>query len=159
MKALGGGVLDADLAFAYLHQYPDTIPIWGIQRSSELQEILSYYENPPELNAERQRRMAKQREELGTRFCRMCGYCLPCTVEINIIMAARMPTILGRARDEHFLSDRCREMMAKVKECTWCRECESRCPYELKIPEMLEIGLQFYENYAREYDRKHGTGD
>ena len=39
MKALAGGlVTNADAAFAYIAQYDNVLPIWGIQRLEELEE-------------------------------------------------------------------------------------------------------------------------
>lgn len=31
----------------YLAQYPNVLPIWGVQRETEMDEFLSYVENPP----------------------------------------------------------------------------------------------------------------
>ncbi|MEG2678151.1 MAG: aldo/keto reductase, partial [Oscillospiraceae bacterium] len=48
MKGLSGGLITrADAAYAYLSQYANTLPIWGIQRESELEEFLSFNDNPP----------------------------------------------------------------------------------------------------------------
>src|SRR5699024_8015803 len=46
MKALSGGLITrSDAAYAYLAQFPNTLPIWGIQRESELDEFLAYNDN------------------------------------------------------------------------------------------------------------------
>ncbi|MBR2275475.1 MAG: aldo/keto reductase, partial [Lachnospiraceae bacterium] len=51
MKALSGGLItDSAAAYAYLAQYDNVLPIWGVQRERELDEFLSYNENPPLLN-------------------------------------------------------------------------------------------------------------
>lgn len=43
MKALSGGLITrSDAAYAYLAQYENTLPIWGVQREKELDEFLSY---------------------------------------------------------------------------------------------------------------------
>ena len=48
MKALSGGLItDSRAAYAYLAQYPNVLPIWGVQRETEMDEFLSYVENPP----------------------------------------------------------------------------------------------------------------
>ena len=53
MKALSGGLItDSRAAYAYLAQYPNVLPIWGVQRETEMDESLSYVENPPVYNKE-----------------------------------------------------------------------------------------------------------
>ena len=60
MKALAGGLITrSDVAYAYLAQFP-VAPIWGIQRERELDEFLSYQENPPMLTDERLNYIAKE---------------------------------------------------------------------------------------------------
>ena len=59
MKALSGGLItNSAAAYAFQAQY-DTLPIWGVQRQSELEEFLSYIENPPEMTAELEAVIAK----------------------------------------------------------------------------------------------------
>ena len=70
MKALAGGLITrSDVAYAYLAQYP-VAPIWGIQRESELDEFLSYNENPPTMTDERKAYIESERKELIGEFCR-----------------------------------------------------------------------------------------
>ena len=46
MKAMGGGLLkNAKASFAFMNQYSNVLPIWGIQHMSELEEFLSYPQN------------------------------------------------------------------------------------------------------------------
>jgi aryl-alcohol dehydrogenase-like predicted oxidoreductase len=53
MKALAGGLITrSDVAYAYLRDFP-VAPIWGIQKESELDEFLSYNDNPPSMTDER----------------------------------------------------------------------------------------------------------
>ena len=53
MKALSGGLITrSDAAYAYLAQYENTLPIWGVQREKELDEFLSYNDNPPVMTDE-----------------------------------------------------------------------------------------------------------
>ena len=53
MKALAGGTINnSAAAYAYLAQFDNVLPIWGVQRPSELEEFLSYQDNPPALTEE-----------------------------------------------------------------------------------------------------------
>ena len=48
MKALAGGLLtSAAPSMAYLRPFDNLVPIWGMQRDSELEEVLSLEKNPP----------------------------------------------------------------------------------------------------------------
>ena len=53
MKALSGGLItNSAAAYAFEAQYDNVLPIWGVQRMSELEEFLSYVECPPVMNDE-----------------------------------------------------------------------------------------------------------
>jgi aryl-alcohol dehydrogenase-like predicted oxidoreductase len=85
MKALAGGlVTDARLAWVFLRQYENIVPIWGIQRVSELEEFLSFEKNPPKYDEEIKSAIASDREDLSGNYCRGCAYCLPCPANIEL---------------------------------------------------------------------------
>ena len=91
MKALAGGTItNSTAAYAYLAQFDNVLPIWGVQRPRELEEFLSYQDNPPALTEELQALIEKDRRELAGSFCRGCGYCMPCPQGIEINSCARM---------------------------------------------------------------------
>ena len=84
MKALSGGLINnSAAAYAYLAQFDNVLPIWGVQRESELDEFLSYIDNPPVLTPALQAVIDHDREELQGEFCRGCGYCMPCPAGID----------------------------------------------------------------------------
>ena len=48
MQPLCGGVLrNIPLAFGFLHQYEEVVPLWGVQSAEELEQILYFKEHPP----------------------------------------------------------------------------------------------------------------
>lgn len=48
MQPLCGGVIrDVNLAFGYLYQYENAIPVWGVRNMEELEQILELNNNPP----------------------------------------------------------------------------------------------------------------
>ncbi len=148
MKGLAGGVItNAKAAFAYQQQFDHVVPVWGIQRESELQEFISYMKNPPTMDDEEVKDViAKDIEELSGDFCRGCGYCLPCPAEIPINQCARMSLLLRRGNAQNFLSPVWQENMKKIENCINCGACSSRCPYGLNPPEMLK---KHYEDYKK----------
>lgn len=53
MKALSGGLItNSKAAYAYQAEYDNVLPIWGVQRKSELEEFISYIDNPPVMDDE-----------------------------------------------------------------------------------------------------------
>ena len=74
MKALSGGLItNSAAAYAYLAKFDNVLPIWGIQREHELEEFLSYIDNPPVMTEELEAVIEHDRKELLGEFCRGCG--------------------------------------------------------------------------------------
>lgn len=148
MKALSGGLItDSACAYAYLSQYDHVLPIWGIQRETELDEFISYQDNPPVLTEERLAKIDKDREELAGEFCRGCGYCMPCPVGIQINDCARMSLFLRRAPHSVYLADEWKEKMKRIDNCIHCNQCKSRCPYGLDTPNLLRKNYEDFKTF------------
>ncbi|MBD5521443.1 MAG: aldo/keto reductase [Lachnospiraceae bacterium] len=147
MKALSGGLItNSAAAYAFLAQYDNVLPIWGVQRESELDEFLSYIENPPVMNEEIKSVIKHDREELLGDFCRGCGYCMPCPAGIEINNCARMSLLLRRSPAASHLSKEGQEKMMKIENCIHCNQCKSKCPYGLDTPALLAKNLEDYKN-------------
>ena len=150
MKALSGGlVTNARIAFAYLSQFDHIVPIWGMQRMGELEEILGFSENPPVVDDETRAAIARDRAELVGSFCRSCGYCLPCPAGIPIHNANRMCQLLERSPWQNWVTPEWQAGMAKIENCIHCGACAKRCPYGLKPYETLPVQLAFYREFVR----------
>ena len=148
MKAMSGGLIArADSTFAFLRQFDNVVPIWGIQREAELDEFLSYENNPPVLDAAMKKVIERDRLELSGSFCRGCGYCQPCPAEIPIETAARISLLLTRAPYKGFLTDDYREKMDRIENCIHCDHCKKHCPYGLDTPELLKRMLSEYRQF------------
>ncbi len=147
MKALSGGLItNSAAAYAYLAQYDNVLPIWGVQREKELDEFLSYIENPPTMSEEIKALIEHDREELLGEFCRGCGYCMPCPMGIEINNCARMSLLLRRSPSAGHLSKEGQEKMMKIEDCIHCNQCKSKCPYGLDTPALLQKNLEDYKN-------------
>lgn len=145
MKGLSGGLIsDSALAYAYLNEFKNVLPIWGIQRESELDEFISYQGQPPILTDERREKIEAEKVQLAGNFCRACGYCLPCPAKIDIPQAARISLLLRRAVVAHFLTEEAQERMMRVVDCSHCGHCVTNCPYGLDVPALLK---ENYEDY------------
>lgn len=65
MKALSGGLINnSRAAYVYLAQFDNVLPIWGVQREKELDEFLSYVQEPPVMTKELEELIARDREQL-----------------------------------------------------------------------------------------------
>ena len=145
MKGLAGGLLtDADACMAFMSDY-DVLPIWGIQRETELDQWLSFFARDISMTPEIKSFIEEDRKSLMGDFCRGCGYCMPCTVGIQINNSARMSQLIRRAPSENFLSEEWQGLMAKIEGCIDCGACKKRCPYGLDIPTLLRKNLADYK--------------
>lgn len=146
MKGLAGGLLNnSRVCYAFMSQFDNVLPIWGVQRERELDEWLSYNNNPPVMDDEIKEIIEKDRKELSGDFCRGCGYCMPCPMGIKISECARMIQMIRRSPSESQLSEEARAMMANIHNCVKCGKCMDKCPYSLPIPTLLEKNLEDYE--------------
>ena len=146
MKGLAGGLLNnSRVCYAFMSQFDNVLPIWGVQRERELDEWLSYNNNPPVMDDEIKEIIEKDRKELSGDFCRGCGYCMPCPMGIQISECARMIQMIRRSPSESQLSEEARAMMANIHNCVKCGKCMDKCPYSLPIPTLLEKNLEDYE--------------
>ena len=151
MKALSGGLItDSSAAYAFMTQYDNVLPIWGIQRENELDEFLSYRVNPPQMTDEKRAVIEKDKQELSGDFCRGCGYCMPCPAEITINTCARMSLLLKRSPAENWVTPKVQEMMKKIEGCVECGECKAKCPYSLDTPELLKRNYADYKRFMQE---------
>lgn len=144
MKTMGGGLIkNSKASYCFMNDY-DVLPIWGIQKESELDEFLSYRERNLSLNDKLTKDIEKDRIELGEDFCRGCGYCMPCPEDIEINTAARMSLWIRRFPTEPCLTEDYQKKMEKTLDCIECGKCIEKCPYNLNIPKLLK---ENYEDY------------
>ncbi|MCI8474140.1 MAG: aldo/keto reductase [Oscillospiraceae bacterium] len=141
MKPMAGGNLeDWTLALKFIDASGVMdISIPGMGSAEEVDRNAAAAEDFGPLTGEETARCETIRKTLGTTFCRRCGYCAPCTVGINIPSAFLFNNYL-----KHYegLADWARKryaaMEAKASTCVECGLCETRCPYDLPIREMLK---------------------
>ena len=123
MKPLAGGALeDATLALRYIRQNPD----------------VSVMEDVSPLTQEELEKIEIIRKTLGTQFCRRCNYCQPCAAGINISGTFLMEGYLDRYGLGDWAKSRYASFPKKAGDCIGCGVCETRCPYQLPIREMLK---------------------
>jgi predicted aldo/keto reductase-like oxidoreductase len=150
MKPFGGGLLDdAGLAFKYLRQFPDIVPLAGWDSEARVDEVVDLYDTENVVTPADEAAMGRYRSELGDKFCRRCEYCQPCEQGVMItpamlygVVAQRMGAAKGAGFSEKF--------METVRNCIECGDCAARCPYDLPIPERLKEMLALYDRHRQE---------
>jgi predicted aldo/keto reductase-like oxidoreductase len=152
MKPLAGGALgNATLAFKYLMQFPDVVPIPGIEKIHEIEEIVDIVNGPMEMTEAEKQEMQRLRDELGKRFCRRCDYCQPCSEGISISYVLQTDTLMKRLPPESVFSGRWADVLGKASDCIECGDCESRCPYQLPIRDMIKEFSAVYQEAKKQY--------
>ena len=139
MKPMAGGNLDDwNLALRFIAAAGVIdVSIPGMGSVEEVHRNADAADGFSPLTAEELTQCDAIRKELGSEFCRRCGYCAPCTVGIDI------PSnfLMSNYRRKYGLSDwavsRYQGLAHHAGECIGCGACESRCPYELPIRKML----------------------
>jgi predicted aldo/keto reductase-like oxidoreductase len=150
MKPFAGGVIDsAAITFKYLRQFPDIIPIPGIDSMRFVDEIVSLYDSPNVVNEQDMETMSRYREELGRKFCRRCEYCQPCPQGVIITPAMSYPIVVSRMSPKVSV-ELLKLPMESIQKCTECGECIERCPYKLPIPEILKKNYDLFEAHRAE---------
>ncbi len=140
MKPLAGGAIEnGRLALRFVCANPDvTVIIPGMYDVSEIEKNMEAVEDTEPLTEKELEEMEQVRKQLGTNFCRRCNYCQPCTVGINISGCFLFQGYLDRYGLEDWAKDRYATVPVKASACIECGECETRCPYNLPIREMLK---------------------
>ena len=140
MKPLAGGAIEnATLALRFITSNPDvTVVIPGMATPEEIgQNVAAVCDTAPLSGAE-QAEMAQIRSALGTHFCRRCNYCAPCAAGIPIPSVFLFEGYLSRYGLSDWAKDRYASLPKKASDCIGCGACETRCPYNLPIREMMK---------------------
>ena len=90
-------------------------------------------------------KIAKIRAELSGNFCRRCNYCAPCAAGINIPAVFLFSGYLERYGLEKWARERYATLSVKASACIECGICETRCPYQLPIREMMRKSAQEFD--------------
>jgi len=147
MKPFAGGMIDdGDLALRFLRRETGLLVLPGCDTPEQVDQAVALFEREPVWTEADEAKVAAYREELGTRFCRRCGYCQPCPQGVNITYAMMYRVVAKRmspAKAVGFSGP----VMETVRQCVACGECAGRCPYNLPIPDMLAEYLALYDSH------------
>jgi predicted aldo/keto reductase-like oxidoreductase len=139
MKPLAGGNLDdAELALKYIMSRDHIdVAIPGMDKVEQVGKNIKVADNH-KLTDEDINNIEEIRTTLGNKFCRRCEYCMPCTVGINIPTNFLFEGYFTRYNLKDWATDRYESQEVKPSACIECGVCQSRCPYDLPIIDMLK---------------------
>ncbi|MFX1507571.1 MAG: aldo/keto reductase [Promethearchaeota archaeon] len=145
----GGSIKNANAAIKYLLQFDTVIPVVGIEKASEIEEIVEIVNGPWELSLQEQEEMKAIHSQLEKTLCRQCGECQPCPqgVHIQMLMITKGMWRLW-PRDE-FLNRWMPPSVESWIKCDQCKECEEKCPYNLPIRQIISENIEFYKKAAK----------
>lgn len=140
MKPLAGGAIDdATLALRFIVNNPDvSVVIPGMAAVEELEQNLAAVSDSSELREEEIEKIDAIRDSLGTQFCRRCNYCAPCSAGIPISVQFLLEGYYTRYNLQDWAKARYDKLEKNASDCIECGVCETRCPYNLPIREMLK---------------------
>ncbi len=147
MKPLAGGAIDdATLALRFIAANPDvTVVIPGMATIQEAEQNLAAMNGVTPLTQDELDKIERIRSSLGNQFCRRCNYCAPCTAGITIYAQFLFEGYYNRYNLKAWASDRYHAQAKKASDCIDCGVCETRCPYNLPIREMLKGVVKTFE--------------
>lgn len=138
MKPLGGGQVESyELALKYLLQQ-DIIAIPGMDELQHIAQNVGVERNFTPLTEEEKAHLAQEAQTIGANFCRRCGYCKPCAVEIDIPTVFIWHLQYTRYGLKQAMAGRYAGLKAKASDCIDCGICEARCPYNLPIRQRMK---------------------
>ena len=146
MKPLAGGAIeDATTALRYIACNPNvTVVIPGMAEEKEIGQNVAAISNTAPLTEAEQKKVQEIRDFLGTNFCRRCNYCAPCAAGINIPMIFLIEGYFSRYNLKDWAETRYRNLEKKASACIECGACETRCPYQLPIRQMMKNAKEVF---------------
>ena len=147
MKPLAGGALeDATLAMRFIASNPDvSVVIPGMAEEREIEQNLAAVNNTAPLSSQEQEKLQQIQDSLGTQFCRRCRYCEPCSAGISIYTMFLLEGYYSRYDLQDWAQMRYDNAEKKASDCIGCGVCETRCPYQLPIRQMLKKVEKIFE--------------
>ena len=150
MKPFGGGLLsDARLSIKYLSQFEGIVPDPGIEKLSEMEEIIRIVESGEKFSDDDAADIEKAKKELGVSWCHRCDYCQPCPQKIGISGILTVESFFKRMPLQRVIAMTGRNIET-ARSCIGCRECVKKCPYNLSIPELITEKLAMWDRYVAE---------
>jgi len=140
MKPIAGGAMEkGELSIQYILNNPNiTVAIPGMDCLDQIVRNAAVGNDYKALTAEDLETLENIKVDLGDHFCRRCGYCLPCPQGIDIPTLFSFEGYHIRYKMNDWAQGRYDNLPKHASDCVECGICESRCPYDLPIRDMLK---------------------
>lgn len=146
MKPLCGGMSShIDSSIRFILQHGDIVVIPGMENLEQLEQNIKTFKNNRPLSASDIQALQLEAEQVGKEFCRRCGYCMPCTMGIDIPGIFILNFNFKRYGAKAGGPARYAALPVKASACTGCGACEPRCPYNIKIRERMQEVVRNFE--------------
>ncbi len=144
MKPLGGGIFPARESLRFLKFTSVSAVPAGIRTPQEIEEDVAAVSGDEPLSDRERKRLEQELEFWGDKFCRKCGYCRGCPEGIPVSSLMLTEIIYYRNGIEDMKIKKYADSLRLSEKCTTCGECVKKCPYGLRIPEMIK---EYREKY------------
>ena len=139
MKPLAGGAIrNAAASIRFILTRGMDVSIPGMDTIEQVDENAAVGESMRQLAESELAGLRKEKELWGEKFCRRCGYCMPCPNGLNIPFLLLIEGYYTRYELRDWALARLGNLEKTYKDCAACGECLEKCPYHLPIPDMME---------------------
>jgi len=150
MKPFAGGMItNPAFSFTFFRQR-NIVPIYGVQRKSELDALIALENAPPNMENEAfQKQYEAERERLAPKFCRGCDNCAGvCPVGIDVNYAGRIGDFFYRNPPLKYLKDDSwYNKMQYVKGCINCGKCVGACPFGSDMRQSMKCSYEVFMDF------------
>lgn len=147
MKPMAGGAIEnKEYSLRFILENENvTSAIPGMNTIEQVEENSRIGKAFKKLSSEERKAILEEAKILGTEFCRRCGYCAPCPRGIDIPTQFLLEGYLRRYDLRDWAVERYTSQKYGPKDCIACGKCETKCPYDLPIRDMMKRVYSSFE--------------
>lgn len=148
MKPVAGGAIrNVEYSIRYILENTNvSTVIPGMDKVEHIKANTAVANELRPLTDEERQVIMTEAKELGTEFCRRCGYCAPCPQGIDIPSQFILEAYLTKYDLKDWAKERFSGLDKTAHDCIECGSCEPRCPYDLPIRKMMK---RVSENFSK----------
>jgi hypothetical protein len=132
MKPVGGGnirEIAANTRFILSSGLDIIIP--GIDSELQIRQFREILNASRELKDTDHELLEREKERLGSEFCRRCEYCMPCPQGLPIAFLHVLRQYFYSYDLKEWALGRMRSLAKNYQDCIDCKQCLQKCPYEI----------------------------